>query len=132
MAGSTLGLSGGANNFGVGGRAGYAVGIDTFQNPDDPVAPSLVVMDTLVPTYLARSPLPNIRDGLGHTLRVRVANGKVSVWIDAVSYLFDFPLPSATPVTGHWGFAGATGGLAAVHAVKGITMSFPNGQGCVP
>ena len=42
------------------------------------------------------------------------------------------PLPGYTPFTGHWGFGGGSGANTETHSVSAITMSFPDGQGCVP
>ena len=120
------------NFYGAGSLPGYAVAIDTFLNPGDTPVPALVLLDAKSSTALGRYAIPNIRDGLNHVLRVAVDAGKVNVWIDSVNYIANFVLPSATPLTGQWGFTGGTGGAAESHAVSDITMSFPNGQGCVP
>ncbi|HSO38083.1 MAG TPA: MopE-related protein [Labilithrix sp.] len=123
--------------YGAGGlttatQTGYAVAIDTYSNPGDLPAPFLVIMDTAKPAMpLGTYPLPNVRDGANHTLRVAFAAGQVSVWIDGTNKVSNLPLPG-TPIVGHWGFTGGTGGSSEAHCVKDVTMSFPNGQGCVP
>ena len=122
-----------AGGLGMGNLGGYAVGIDTFSNPGEPAVPFLTILQgTSPPTSLARATIPNIRDALNHRLRVRLQGGKVSVWLDAINYIFDFPIPLYAPFAGHWGFTGATGGATEAHWVTDVTMSFPDGQGCVP
>ena len=42
-------------------------------------------------------------------------------------------MPGYAPFSGHWGFTGeGTGAATEAHWVSDVTMSFPNGQGCVP
>ncbi|MDB4946612.1 MAG: putative lipoprotein [Labilithrix sp.] len=119
--------------YGAGSLPGYAVAIDTFQNPGDPPVPYLLVLDAGPVTPLGKYPIPNVRDAHNHLLRVTLDTGnKVSVWIDNVSYVSGLALPSAKPRVGQWGFTGGTGGSAEAHWVTDITMKFPGGQGCVP
>jgi hypothetical protein len=125
-----LGL--GASRYGAGSLGGFAVAIDTFTNPGEPPAPFLALVDATSNTHLARQSLPNVRDGANHTLRVRLEDGKVSVWVDAVSYLFELPIAGYKPFTGRWGFTASTGSLGEAHWVRDVTMSFPEGQGCDP
>ncbi len=129
--GNSVGLYGGG--FGMGGLNGFAVAIDTFQNVGDPAVPLMtVITGANPPVILARATIPNVRDALNHRLRVRLAAGKVSVWLDTINYLFDFVIPGYVPFTGRWGFTAGTGGATEAHWVSDITMSFPDGQGCVP
>ncbi len=118
--------------FGIYGLGGYGVVIDTYQNTGQPAAPFLTVFDGTTGSQLARAALPEVRDGKNHAFRVKLDGGKVSAWLDGISYLNDFAIPGYTPFTGHWGFTAGTGGSSSAHWVQGITMSFPNGQGCVP
>jgi hypothetical protein len=124
----------GASAYGIGGLGGYSVAIDTFMNANEPAVPFLtVVQNAAVPVNLSRIPIPNVRDGANHTLRVRLnPPGNVSVWIDGINDLFDFPIPGYAPFSGRWGFTAATGGATEAHWVTNVSMSFPNGQGCVP
>ncbi len=141
VAGTTVPGAGYGSYYGAGGltaaaQLGYAIGIDTYANTGDLPAPFLVVMDTANPSApLAVRALPNIRDGAAHIFRVKFEAGQVSVWIgtDGVvtNYISNLALPG-TPIVGHWGFTGGTGGSSEAHWVKDITMSFPTGQGCVP
>lgn len=122
-----------ASSFGVGGLGGYAVAIDTFLNANEPAVPFLAVLQNAsAPVTLVRAPIPNVRDAQNHRLRVRLATGKLSIWLDTINYVFEYPLPGYAPFSGHWGFTGATGGSSEAHWVTDVTMSFPNGQGCVP
>lgn len=126
-----VGSAGGG--MGLYGLGGYGVIFDTYQNPNEPPAPFLVVMDGTTAGHLARVPnIPNVRDGTDHVIKVKVDGGKVSVVIDNTNYLSEFAIPGYTPFKGHWGFVGATGGSYEQHWVKDITVSFPKGQGCVP
>lgn len=117
---------------GIYGLGGYGVVIDTYQNASQPAAPFLAVFDGTTGVQLARAAIPEVRDGMNHRLRVRLDGGKVSAWVDTVNYLNDFAIPGYAPFAGHWGFTAGTGGQAAAHWVQDVTMSFPNGQGCVP
>jgi hypothetical protein len=124
----------GASTYGVGGLGGYSVVIDTFLNVNEPAVPFVAILQNAnVPLTLSRLSIPNVRDAANHTLRVRLAaGGTVSVWVDGINYIFDFPIPGYTPFSGRWGFTGGTGGASEAHWVSDVTMSFPNGQGCVP
>ena len=126
----------GAGGFGVGGLNGYSVAIDTFQNTGEPAVPYLAILKNdspPTPLLIPTTAIPNVRDGADHTLRVKLGvGGKVSVWLDGLNRINEFAIPGYVPFTGHWGFTAATGGSSETHFVKGITMSFPNGQGCVP
>ena len=123
----------GASTFGIGGLGGYSVVIDTFNNVNEPAVPFLAILEnTAVPLTLVRGTIPNIRDSANHRLRVRLDGGKVSVWLDAINYVFQFPIAGYVPFSGRWGFTGGTGGASEAHWVSDVSMSFPNGQGCVP
>lgn len=127
---NTVGAAGEA--FGIWPLGGFGVVIDTYQNAGQPTAPFVAVFDGTSGAHLARAALPNVADGGNHTLKVKLAAGKVSAWVDGTSYVNDFLIPGYVPFSGRWGFAASTGGLSAAQWVKDITMSFPNGQGCVP
>ena len=123
----------GASTFGIGGLAGYAIVIDTFLNVNEPAVPFLaVVQNAAVPVTLSRVAIPNVHDSLNHRVRVRLDAGKVSVWVDGINYLFELPIVGYAPFNGHWGFTGGTGAASEAHWVTDVSMSFPNGQGCVP
>jgi hypothetical protein len=124
-----VGGAGGA--FGLVGLGGYGVAVDTYQNPGEPPVPYLAVLDGTTGAHLARASLPEVRDWVDHQLRVELAQGKVSAWVDGTQYLQQIALPGYAPFAGHWGFTASTGGLAEAHYVQNITMVFPDGQGCV-
>ncbi len=130
--GNNVTVSGiGAGGFGAMGLGGWAVAIDTYQNETDPAVPFLLVLDATTNTILSRQSIPaTVHDGFDHTLRVKLENGSVSVWIDAVAYFNSFPIPNYAPFAGHWGFTGGTGGLAEIHGIRNATIAFPS-QGCV-
>ena len=133
MGGNVNQVGGGAGGLGIAGLQGYSVVIDTFTNAGEPAAPYLAIMqNAATPVPLATAVIPDVRNSTEHRLRVTLGiGGKVSVWIDTVNRINEFVIPGYTPFTGHWGFTGATGGASEAHWVKDITMSFPNGQGCV-
>ena len=131
----------GVNGFGYGVRdlGGYAVVIDTYQNPAEGQgpAPILVVYDDSKKTmpnfgHILEVPLPEVRGNGNHALFVKLTGGNLTVAVDGTTRVPGFAIPGYVPFAGHWGFTASTGGLTAVHAVSGITMRFPNGQGCVP
>jgi hypothetical protein len=128
---NTVGAHGSA--WGLGGLQGYGVLIDTFNHPGEPAVPFLaIVTGASTPVTLARATIPNVRDALNHVLRVRLAAGKVSVWLDTINYVFELPLPGYVPFSGRWGFTAGTGAATEAHWVQDVAMSFPDGQGCVP
>ncbi len=118
--------------YGVAGLGGIAVVIDTFTNTGEPEAPFLVVLDAQSGAHLTRQKIAEVRNGQEHRLRVKLDAGKVSVWLDGAATITDFALPTYAPFAGHWGFTAGTGAGTCAPAVRNVTMSFPNGQGCVP
>ena len=131
--GNALVTGNGASTFGIGGLGGYSVVIDTFNNVNEPAVPFLaIIQNSAVPLTLVRATIPNVRDSANHSLRVKLNAGAVSVWVDTINYVFEFPIGGYMPFSGHWGFTGGTGGASEAHWVTGVSMSFPNGQGCVP
>jgi hypothetical protein len=122
----------GGGGYGFTGIGGYAVAIDTYQNTNEPTAPFLAVVDGNA-NQLKQAAIPStVRDGNGHSLEVVLQSGAVTVSIDGTTYINAFAIPSYTAFTGHWGFTAATGGVSEGHYVTGISMRFPDGQGCVP
>ena len=130
--GTTINVGGGGGGFGFQGLGGWGVVIDTYQNDGEPAVPFLAVMDTNKSVLQRSSVIPNVRDAKSHTMRVVLQSPNVSAWVDGVQYLSSFPIPSYVPFTGHWGFSAGTGSASERHFVTGISMSFPDGQGCVP
>ncbi len=127
---SAAGASGSGYGFtGLGG--GYGVVVDTYVNTGEPAVPFLAVVDGNG-THLTRGALPNVRNGQSHTLRVMVQSPNVSAWVDGTPIVTAFALPSYAPFVGHWGFTASTGAASERHLVTAISMTFPDGQGCVP
>ena len=127
---TAVGATGGGYGFtGLGG--GYGVVVDTYQNTGEPGAPFLAVVDG-AGAHLTRVALPNVRDGRGHTLRVVLQAPGVSAWVDGAPYVTSFALPGYAAFAGHWGFTASTGASSERHLVTGVSMTFPDGQGCVP
>jgi hypothetical protein len=127
---TAVGATGGGYGFtGLGG--GYGVVVDTYQNTGEPGVPFLAIVDT-AGAHLTRAALPNVRDGVGHTLRVVLQAPSVSAWVDGAPYVTSFALPGYAPFAGHWGFTASTGASSERHLVTGVSMTFPDGQGCVP
>ncbi|MDB4939487.1 MAG: putative lipoprotein [Labilithrix sp.] len=120
---------GSGNGYGLGGLGGYAVAIDTYQNPGEPPAPFLKVFGGGVDATFT---IPNVRDGRNHTMRVTLDAGRLNVWIDAFKYVTDFAMKDYVPFTGYWGFAAGGGNAFEAHYLSDMMMTFPNGQGCVP
>lgn len=132
--GTTNVAGAGASTYGIGGLGGYSVVIDTFLNPNEPPVPYIgVLQNAVAPVPYSRISIPNVRDSANHTLRVRLTPpGNVSIWVDGINYLFEFPIPGYAPFSGRWGFTAGTGSASEAHWVTNVSMSFPNGQGCVP
>ncbi|MEO6420053.1 MAG: MopE-related protein, partial [Polyangiaceae bacterium] len=123
-------IGGGGGGYGFTGLGGFAVAIDTYQNSGDPGAPFLTIVNS-ANTRLITAAIPNVRDGANHTLRVQLQSPNITVSIDGTVYVNNFAIPGYAPFAGHWGFTAATGGSAESHYVGTISMSFPDGQGCV-
>jgi hypothetical protein len=132
--GTTNVVGNGASTYGIGGLGGYSVVIDTFLNVNEPAVPYLAILqNAAAPVAYSRISIPNVRDSANHTLRVRLTPpGNVSVWVDGINYIFDFPIPGYAAFSGRWGFTAGTGSASEAHWVTNVSMSFPNGQGCVP
>lgn len=135
--------AGGAGGYGVVGLGGYAVVIDTKQDPGEPVAPFVALIDGKTGTKLKTATLRStflsaFTNGAG-TVRVMLEKGgKVSVALDKKDVLIH-TIPGYVPFKGRWGFTGATGSLPSdksgvSHYLSAISMIFPPGQGlgCVP
>jgi hypothetical protein len=137
-----------------GGVPGFAIIIDTFTNGDPAPAPFVGVVDTA--TYPGTPPmagavfavaantvearLASIDDmtpppnSTWHTLQAHISGGQASVLIDGASYLFDVPLPTATPFSGYWGFIAATGissSFTERNTVRNVSMTLA-GNDCHP
>jgi hypothetical protein len=126
----------GGNQFGLGsGVTGYAVVVDTYTNNEDSwTAPALLIVKANQPkAALTNKALPSsVLDNAAHTLNVVLSGGKVTASVDGTAIISNYTIAGYAPFDGYWGFTGATGGAAGAHAVKGITMNFPEGGGCVP
>ncbi|MDB5213696.1 MAG: putative lipoprotein [Myxococcaceae bacterium] len=118
------------NGYGLAGLGGYGVAIDTYRNTGEPPVPFLIVLG--VQNNTATYAIPNVRDGRNHAMRVQLGAGKLNVWIDTIKYVNDLMIPDYAPFTGYWGFAAGGGNAFEAHYLADMTMSFPNGQGCLP
>ena len=117
--------------------------IDTKQDPGEPVAPFVALVDaktgTKLKTATLRSTFLSGFSGGAGTVRVMLEKGgKVSVALDKQDVLVH-TISGYAPFKGRWGFTGATGSTPAdksgvSHYLSAISMIFPPGQGlgCVP
>ncbi len=128
--GTTLTTGASGTGLGFKGLGGYAVVIDTSQGTGEPSAPYLTLM-TSAGTKLTTATIPNVRDSENHKLEVVLNAGKLTVSIDATSYITGYTIPGYTPVVGHWGFTAATGATGESHFITNVSMKFPDGQACV-
>jgi len=129
--GSAFNAGGSGSGYGFINLGGYAVVVDTFQNSGEPAVPFLTVIDG-TGNQLIRQAIPNVRDGFNHTMRVVYQHPIVSAFVDNTQYINAFTIPNAQLITGHWGLTAGTGNSSERHLVTGISIAFPDGQGCVP
>lgn len=110
---------------GLTGLTGYAVAIDAFQNGEysDPITPNISIKNTADVTNIATTgAIAALIDGKEHLVRVRLANGSVTVSLDGADVLGPTALPGYVPYSGYFGFAAATGGAFEDHLLTRATV----------
>lgn len=124
-------LGTGGAGFGYAGLGGYAVAIDWGHHQGQPGGPSVAILDGMG-ARLASTPITDVRDGQPHALVVVLdVGGRVTVKIDATTYVQAFPIPGHTPVIGHFGFTAASSASAGqAHYVSDVSVVLPDGA-CV-
>ncbi len=111
-------LSGTGGGFGLSGLTGYAVAIDTYQNPEfsETATPNIAIKKTVdLSNVAATGPIAALIDGNEHLVRVRLAGGSVTVSLDGADVLGPTALPGYVPYSGYFGFTAATGGAFEDH-----------------
>lgn len=113
-------------DFGIKGKTGYAVLVDTHINYDlgDPTyAPFVAVRTTnnmVLVDYTAQ--LPTLHDGSEHVLRVRVRNDRASVFVDDVHELVNVPVDGSSNYYGYFGVVATTSAQFAVQSVSFLDL----------
>lgn len=115
------------------GLGGYAVAIDTYQNVGEAAVPNVSLVNGMTGARIATAALPaTVTDGADHALAVTLQAGKATVLVDGKAYLSAVAIPGYVPFVGHWGFTASTGTHDEANLVTAVSMTFPDGQGCVP
>ncbi len=119
--------------FGLTGLTGYAVAIDAYQNGEymDPAVPNISIKKTADVTNVASTgAIAALIDGNEHLVRVRLANGSVTVSLDGTDVLGPIALPGYAPYSGYFGFAAATGGAFEDHLLTRATVRIGTTGAC--
>ena len=128
---TALGTYGGG--LGVAGLAGFGVELDEYDNAeclDD--SANHIGIDSLtscgdgVPTTLVVNDSPGftIADATWHTVVVQVQNGAFTVTANGVTQFTSYTPTGWANGSYYVGFGAGTGGLANVHSVRNVTVSF--------
>lgn len=117
-----VGSSGGG--IGYAGMPGWSIEVDTYHNHNDPTSVDHVAFafDGAVGNPVIWAPLPEMEDGLWHTMRVEVNAPHVLVDIDGVVYL-DQSITGNLNFPAYIGFTAATGSLTNYHRIDALTVT---------
>jgi hypothetical protein len=117
-----LGATGGA--LAIAGLTGFAVAIDAYANAEyaDPATPNIAIKNTVDMTNIATT-AANVAliDGNAHVIRVKLANGSLTVLLDGNEAIGATALPNYTAYSGFWGFGAGTGGAFELHELVNVT-----------
>lgn len=130
--GMDLAKVGTVKGYGFVGLGGYAVVLDTLSEAGEPEGPYVALIDETGTRFASAKTTVDLRDGQDHTLRITFNNGAVTVRLDATRPLANVAIPFYAKFKGHWGFTAASGAASQGHYVTNVSMTFPNGQSCVP
>jgi len=128
---TALGAYGGG--LGVAGLDGFGVEMDEYDNDEcldasnDHIAiDSLATCGDGVPTSLVENDSPGITiaDGNWHTVVVQVTNESFSVSADGTDQFGSYAVTGWSNGPWYFGFGGGTGGLANVHLVRNVKVTF--------
>jgi hypothetical protein len=118
----------GSTGGGIGymGMPGWSVEIDTWYNgeyndptPNDHIS---VHVDGNASNVLAWAELPEMEDGLWHTMDLSVTGTRVTAAIDGTTYI-DQDVPQITPFSAYVGFTAATGGSTNYHLIDALEVT---------
>lgn len=126
-----LGATGGA--MAIQGLTGFGVAIDVYQNAEygDPATPNISIKNTVdMATIAATAANMTLIDGNAHAIRVRLANGAVTVFLDGAEAIPTTALPGYTPYSGFWGFGAGTGGAFELHKLVNVTARIGTTGAC--
>ena len=117
-----LGPNGGA--MAVMGLTGFAVAVDSYANTEfgDQPTPNIAIKNTVDMTNVASTAAKmTLIDGNAHAVRVKLANGSVTVLLDGNEVIGATALPGYAPYSGYWGFGAGTGGAFELHELRSVT-----------
>ena len=126
-----LGQTGGA--MAVMGLTGFAVAVDTYQNAEfgDQPTPNIAIKNTVDMTNIAFTAAnASLIDGNAHAVRVKLANGSVTVLLDGNEVIAATALPGYAPYSGYWGFGAGTGGAFELHKLTSVTARIGTTGAC--
>lgn len=126
-----LGPTGGA--LAVMGLTGFAVAVDVYQNAEftDPPTPTIAIKNTADMTNITSTAANmTLIDGNVHAVRVKLANGSVTVLLDGAEVIGATALPGYAPYSGFWGFGAGTGGAFELHKLTSVTARIGTTGAC--
>lgn len=126
-------LGGTGGGLAMQGLTGFAIAIDTYTNTEfgDQPTPNIALKNTLDMTNIASSGvIANLHDGNVHAVKVRLADGSVTVTVDGNIALGPTVLQGYVPFAGYWGFGAGTGGAFEDHLLKSATMRIGTTGAC--
>lgn len=109
---------------GVLALTGWGVAIDVYPNVEygDQPTPNISIRNTVdMTTVAATAANAALIDGNTHLVRVRLANGSVTVSLDGADVLGPTALPNYVAYSGYFGFGAATGGAFEEHKVVSVS-----------
>lgn len=126
-----LGPTGGA--MAVMGLTGFAVAVDVYQNTEfgDQPTPNIAIKNTVDMTNITSTAANmTLIDGNAHAVRVKLANGSVTVLLDGTEVIAATALPGYAPYSGYWGFGAGTGGAFELHKLTNVTARIGTTGAC--
>lgn len=116
-----VGESGGG--IGMGGLPGWSVEVDTYYNAADPTPDDHIALtyDGQAGSTVVWAPLPEMEDGLWHTMSLSVSGTWLTAAIDGTVYL-DQDVPSLSSFPAYVGFTAATGSLTNDHLIDALQV----------
>lgn len=126
-----LGPTGGA--MALMGLTGFGVAVDAYANAEyaDPTTPNIALKNLADMRNIASTGvIAALIDGNAHTVRVRLANGAVTVSLDGNVVLGPTALQGYAPYSGFWGFGAGTGGAFEDHELVSVTARIGTTGAC--
>lgn len=124
-----LGIGGG--ELGIKGARGFAVVVDTYQNPVDPVGPDVSLRSVETFGRIASSAaVPALLDEKEHTMTVQLAGTSLKVLLDGTQVLTTTMPNGYEPIVGRASFSAGTGSAMSTHTLTQVRMRVGKREPC--